>query len=124
IGPWNGWLGGNMNLVCFELNGLPIYPSTNCATNSVNEINSVADISIFPIPADKSISINFNSELYQCYSINILNYLGTIVYSESSTLGQGEIQEVSTENLPNGLYSISIVNSDGINLHRSIIIFH
>jgi blue copper oxidase len=80
-------------------------------TSITEIINNTNEIVVFPNPASKIVTIkqHSNSEIFE---VKLMDYAGKTLIIKS-TINSNEIT-IDTENLPSGLYNISIKNIEGI----------
>ena len=101
-------------------NGSSCYGSYTPVVNTVNNtLLPHSEVRIFPNPANNELTINTTSTLP--YTISIHNIIGQEVYSAHSTQQQ---QPINTENLPAGLYNISITDESGYRQTEKVSIVH
>lgn len=82
----------------------------------IQEYNK-ADISIYPNPANKSVSVIPPDNYSQNFEISIINSLGEIVLRTSCT------NQIDVSALSNGIYNLQIVSSEAI-ITKKIVIQH
>jgi hypothetical protein len=89
-------------LTCYN-SGTAIYPPnpSNCSPISAINERIDAQISIFPNPANRDLTISFPSEL-KLNSVELMNYLGQKIKVEKGD----NLQKINVSNLPNGAYFI------------------
>lgn len=94
---------------------LPIVCFNECADCevSVSEISVVADLKVFPVPANDVLNITFNTGLAQHIVINLVNNLGQVVVTKDmgTVAGQRTVQ-LDVENLATGIYALQISNGN------------
>ena len=83
---------------------------------SVGELANAANINVFPNPSNG----NFNVSLENAsgaYAISITNSLGQVAASRNVTVsGSNQIIEFSDLNLPIGVYTVSVANTENVNI--------
>lgn len=125
IGPWEGWIGGNLRLECFELNGVPVFPSSNCGTNDVGDINlQKLDYLIYPTLANDIVYVKQNSFNEKKVDANFFDINGRKVKSIILNFDENLPIEISTCDLQNGVFFISIVSPKDIPVVKTLIINH
>lgn len=88
---------------------------TDCdATTKSKEIKLVAEISIYPNPASKSIHISPASGM-TINSIGIINYMGCLVYQQDNVGKQNT--SIGIDHLPKGVY---VVQVNGVYMQRFV----
>lgn len=63
---------------------------------------------VFPNPFDKTLTVSVQTSEPETVSISMTDLSGRIVYQNMLPIDKSGIFEVSTENLPNGLFFIKI----------------
>ncbi len=82
--------------------------------------NQLAEITLFPNPANDFIDLNFNGEVYNQLQISIVNQLGQIV--DNQTINNPDnTEKINLPDLPNGIYFCRIQTEKGV-LTKSFII--
>lgn len=92
-------------------------------TVGLNEVaNNVGRISSFPNPFNDYTNISFNANNSAVYTLNVVNMLGAVVYTEQVVAepGQNNIR-VERGNLPAGVYVYSISNGSHSVNNRMVI---
>jgi hypothetical protein len=93
-----------------------------CTT--VESLASQKSIIIYPNPNHGAFSIFLNSSLAAILELDVVNYLGQIVYSErldSSKTGPGHRCELDLGTLPNGLYLVRIASGPAVVIEQIVI---
>ena len=124
IGPWNGWIGGEMQLECFELNGVSVYPNSTCGTNSIgNSQFNQSDIIIYPAIVTDLLFIQVDNIYINSLNVDIINVNGVVTKNIKLNSESANKYSISTINIPQGMYFLR-VNSETQNLeNKKIIIF-
>lgn len=110
IGPWEGWIGGRLQLECFELNGSAVYPGVNCGVNGVplNHSNPMS-FNIYPAIAQSElfVSIDNNVEIGSL-TVELFSINGNLVLSQLINSSHSNTIKFSTSNLTSGIYYLFI----------------
>jgi len=102
-----------------------IYKDSMRTYLSVNELNVNNNISVFPNPTDKMITVSFNANTQLANTmLQIFDINGRLVVSKSlGDINQGEHKtQINLENLTVGFYSLSITSEKEIFKTKSFII--
>lgn len=93
------------------------YPAiTDCdMITSINSVSEEINFEIFPNPSNGSFQIDLKNNLFQ--ELIISNLLGEIILKEKIR----SMNNVSINNLDNGIYILTIVDIDGKKVNRKII---
>ena len=82
----------------------------------------LGDMTIFPVPASRSVSISFNESERSFVSIHIENSLGKTVLSQRIPVLQGRnLQHFDISEYPAGMYMIKVLNSRGMRTQKFMI---
>jgi len=85
-------------------------------TNSINDIELVSNISVYPNPFQNNATINFSMVETSEVSLEIVNVLGAKVVSQN--LGEKAVgthnHNLSADNLPAGIYMVNLIVNDAI----------
>ena len=90
---------------------------------SINCVSGISDgersskLKIFPVPADRSFTVELNENIYSTYSLDILNMVGQTVYSTEIKQGKTNIQR---GHLPSGVYMLHLSNGKHKETHKVI----
>lgn len=107
-------------LTCFNQNGLTIYPDTtiNCELiSSIHHLdNKPNQITIFPNPSNGSFYIDFKN--LDVSEIKITDLLGKIIIQNKVI----ENKVITIENLDLGVYNLTLVNQEKIEITKKIIV--
>jgi hypothetical protein len=97
-----------------QFNTLPV------ATTSIN--GDATWFNVFPIPAQDIVHINFNVNESLQLSLEIVNLLGAVVYSESLTASNGlNERTISIDGLTEGFYFMQLTG-DNISARKQIVV--
>jgi hypothetical protein len=91
-----------------------LYTAEPLTPTSAKEINSVA-LLVYPNPAREAITVVSDRAIQQC---NILNLQGALMLSAK---GNGKQISINTNELPNGIYFVQILDERG-NYTRKLVI--
>jgi hypothetical protein len=79
------------------------------------------DITIFPNPATSTVNIQLPTEWQQkAVRIDVINQLGQVIQSKSIA-NASQIEIVNTSNLPKGVYTLRIVNSEAFEYRKLMV---
>ncbi|NVO03300.1 MAG: T9SS type A sorting domain-containing protein [Bacteroidetes bacterium] len=95
---------------------------SNIVTNAITNIETQNEntlFSAFPNPASDGINIQLNQLVGNNYSLQLVNFLGEIVYSKNKLSQQ--TQYIETNNLSDGLYFIQLKTDKSISSKKIII---
>jgi hypothetical protein len=81
------------------------------STNSIYNINIDDKINIYPNPVRTVLNIDFNLELQDVYTLQLISISGQIVYTKEVNSGQSKEEIIEISSYPKGLYFIKIYNS-------------
>jgi hypothetical protein len=93
------------------------FSATLCAPTSVDDIQGVDGISIYPNPTKNMININFT--IIKNSEISIFNMLGEVVYLTNS-FSKNSIS-VDMSNQPNGVYFVRVKTNDKLTTQKVIL---
>ena len=85
LGQWGGWIGGYNFLVCFSINGVPVYPDSICTFVGLNsEAFSKPEIRISPNPAKDYLYVYLNSDKQTNikYLLTLYDITGRVLYQK------------------------------------------
>ncbi len=85
------------------------------ATNIENNYSENIELSVYPNPVNDNLKIKFALNKNTQLDINVVNYTGQTVYSETKQYQNGEnIIDINTGNFNNGIYFVNIKNTEGV----------
>jgi Secretion system C-terminal sorting domain/Domain of unknown function (DUF4397) len=89
---------------------------------SINRTSEVSEMQVFPNPAQNNINLSFKAEQNTDVAVQITDALGQLVYEQQlgNIYGQQNIQ-IATQNIPNGIYNLSLRSSKGVKTSRLLI---
>lgn len=82
---------------------------------SVNEIESLNNINIYPNPASSSINVSAQN----LTNIKVYNAVGQLIYAEDAT---SDNVRIDTQNWTNGFYYVTVETADGNNVSQKVIV--
>ena len=82
---------------------------------SVNEVESLNNINIYPNPASSSINVSAQN----LTNIKVYNAVGQLIYAEDAT---SDNVRIDTQNWTNGFYYVTVETSDGNNVSQKVIV--
>jgi hypothetical protein len=81
---------------------------------SVQEVAVVANLNVYPVPADEVLNITFNSMLAQNLRVNMINNLGQAVMTENlGTVAGNRVASLNVASLAKGIYTLQIAGAIG-----------
>lgn len=88
----------------------------------VKELSSNVKFSMFPNPANETVTLNVSLANSASVSINITNMVGATVLAEQTNLKAGvNTKTINLQALPNGIYTVNVVSGDVITTERLVI---
>lgn len=81
----------------------------------------VADVSVYPNPANQNITISLENADEENYSVEMYNCIGSLVMK--TNIIPGSSNNISTSDLPNGIYFLNVTSGD-TRISKKIIIRH
>lgn len=101
---------GSTFLTCFKVGNQYVYGGQNCYCGNITNVNEVetigSKIEIYPNPVGSTFKVDSKEEIFkQNCTITIVDLLGKFIYSKPFV---DYIIEISTENIPKGVYLIKI----------------
>ena len=82
---------------------------------SVNEVESLNNINIYPNPASSSINVSAQN----LTNIKVYNAVGQLIYAEDAT---SDNVRIDTQNWTNGFYYVTVETADGNNVSQKVIV--
>jgi hypothetical protein len=85
-------------------------------TSSINDLELVSNVSIYPNPATENATVSFNMIETGEVSLEVVNVLGARIVSQNlgeKAAGQHN-QNLSVNNLPSGIYMVNLIVNDAI----------
>lgn len=108
IGPWEGWIDGNMILECFQLSGVSIYPSSNCGLNNTSNMQETKrDYIIYPTFADKEIIIK-TKNVFDKMIVKLINMNAQTLLQMNFNFDSNHEYRISTGDIKNGMYILQL----------------
>ena len=96
-----------------ELSGTP---------NSIEDINSISNMSIYPNPSNGLFTLELNSNVSTDLEINILNIMGQVAYTENLSSIYGRYKkQLDLIEFSKGVYMLQLKNGEGF-INRKIVI--
>lgn len=103
-------------------------PITSEITLKVLDCSSIVEnkdqlgFSIIPNPTDKQFSISFNEEVSEKVYVKIINISGnTVIDNEYNVIDQRFNVNISTEDIPSGVYTVMIKSESKVGVKRLIV---
>ena len=85
-----------------------------CQQTGIHDINTTADLSIYPVPASDQISIKINSSTETNTDINLLDMSGRLIITQNTNTHIGEnIIPIDISSVQSGNYIVSISSASG-----------
>jgi len=89
--------------------------------DAIESLDLSLESTIYPNPAIKSISLKIkDTSIKNDFTVKIINATGHVVFIKRYTASQGIIGNIDIAHLPSGVYTITISNDKGIEIHKSI----
>ena len=82
---------------------------------SINEVESLNNINIYPNPASSSINVSAQN----LTNIKVYNAVGQLIYAEDAT---SDNVRIDTQNWTNGFYYVTVETADGNNVSQKVIV--
>lgn len=84
------------------------------SSTSINEVDNIKKVSLFPNPTSSETSINLVLFNPSKVNITLLDNVGQIVYQSASTLSAGSNKvNIDTRNLASGIYNVLVATENG-----------
>jgi len=108
------------HISCFQQNGMTLFPDTtgNCQIiTSINSNETISDqIKVFPNPSNGLFAIEFDQPL-KISEVQVTDILGNIVYQ----LNTDNNKNIYIDNLPSGIYILTVIDKDKKKINRKIV---
>ncbi len=86
--------------------------------------NKEVNFSIYPVPANDRINIQFGDNAKGMIKLTITDVTGRILYSEDySDIQKGQVKSVNSSNLNEGMYLVNVISS-GYRITKKIVVRH
>ena len=92
------------------------------ATSSVNEINLIEQVSVYPNPSNGTLSVSINSNNIGKVDVRICNLLGESIMQQSDNSSTAKTFKFDLTNLPNAVYFVAIKTDMGGNIIKKVIL--
>jgi len=88
-----------------------------------NHKENTVGVKIYPLPADKFVTVELNGNIKDKYSVSIMNTLGQVVYQADNSMGP-DVKKLtlSTTELSPGLNTVRIENSENVITKKLLIV--
>lgn len=94
--------------VCWTFN-----TCVSCLDISVQENEMASNLSIFPVPADELLNIQFNRPVNEMVEIRLVNTFGQVVFAENlGKVTSSRTISLNTSAIASGIYSVVVVYGD------------
>ncbi|KAF0198906.1 MAG: hypothetical protein FD166_897 [Bacteroidetes bacterium] len=105
-----------------------VYTDINSNQASANLVSvggiGKTDFSIYPVPANDQINIQFGDNIKGNIKLTITDVTGRVIYSEEySDVRQGQVKTVDSSDLNEGLYLLNVISS-GNRITKKILVRH
>ncbi len=126
--PFNTYGESNFTFVFFDVNNptdsVFLRINYNTGTLSTNKIKSnLNGIKIFPNPSNLKFQIDFEPNKITSQEVRISNLLGSVVKSQKINKLESSVT-ISTEDLEEGVYFVSVVNNGKIENSKRLVVKH
>ena len=96
--------------------------SCNTTVGISNVNTSIQGITIFPNPAQSNVTLSFDADLSENYSLMITNLIGSVVYSGEVSVSAGDNQvKLDVSSFAKGNYIITLKHLDKITAIRFVV---
>lgn len=99
--------------------------TTIVINNGINKINNVVNsLSVYPNPVTENATVTFNVANTTVMSVNVYNVQGQLIaeLAKNHVFATGvNTLNLSTENIPTGLYMVTFVSKEGVLTHKVIV---
>ena len=115
------YFGNWPNIICFSHNNQTLYPFYNpnsgCSqVTGLTELPVNGNISVFPNPSNGSLTVDF-ANMINLKEILLYNLLGKIVFHQEIN----NQNQIKIDNLPGGVYILTVINNDNMKINKKII---
>ncbi|MFI5222147.1 MAG: T9SS type A sorting domain-containing protein, partial [Bacteroidia bacterium] len=114
---WQNFPNGAISVTEINSNGCSGDPANALVTLApigVKEISSLNNFRLFPNPADKMITIEFENSLKQNIEISLVNVLGQKMYGEKINVFAGPFsKQINVSDLSKGIYFMEVKTGNG-----------
>lgn len=87
----------------------------SCLPIQVEEQDVVSGLSVYPVPAEEMLNVNFTSTTAQRMTIRLINTMGQIVVEENLGMVSGQrVLNIPVADLAAGIYSLAISNGTSV----------
>ncbi len=94
-------------------------------TVGIEEINSESGVSVYPNPANDKIIIRFDTDKSEKANVRITDVMGKLLFEETMKFDDGsKHREITTANLTNGIYFVTLNMDNGKKITFKQIIAH
>jgi hypothetical protein len=96
------------------VNGCSSVPSNGVNAGGVGiSEKQTGSFNIYPVPNDGVFKLSINSPSKQTFTLNVLNYLGVVIYEQKGIEVKGSSEQViDLRPTPSGVYSVVLKNND------------
>jgi len=91
--------------------------------NGVSDMSSIHPMHIYPNPNSGEFTIEFNTKHLESCELRVYSSLGQIVLVEKFKLGISNRRHIDLRHHRAGIYDVQVINSDGVMIRKSIIIY-
>ncbi|MBK8955182.1 MAG: M4 family metallopeptidase [Saprospiraceae bacterium] len=107
--------GGNEQLFISEARWGSFFANGNRVLIKNEDLESIHDLEVYPVPFDKTLNISLNSNQNQELNIQLINSLGVEILKEKRTLESGKNQlQLNVPELNNGVYFLKLMTREGM----------
>jgi len=108
------------HILCFQQNGMTLFPDTtdNCQIiTSINSNEAKSDqIKVFPNPSNGLFTVEFDQPV-NISEVQVADMLGNIVYQENTN----NKKQIHIDNLPSGIYILTVIDKDKKKINKKIV---
>ncbi len=102
-----------------EFHGGSLGFGTDAKPNSISNLNSVKNLSIYPNPAEQSINISLENIDVKNATIQVIDNLGRIIQTKELSKNT-DVLTLDISNIATGYYSIKLVSAGGLHIANFI----
>ncbi len=88
-------------------------------SSSVDDVNGLADLSIYPVPAQDLVYLNFGESRSEMATVNVYDMGGSLVLSKN--IAQTQNSTLNTSALSSGIYLMKVTTGDATNTRKLVI---
>ncbi len=90
------------------------------SSSSIQQIDGIYALSIFPNPSNNELNIQINSDKNSTANLSITDLTGKIVYSENISITDLYTQKIDISSFGKGMYFLNLKNDSGLMIVKFI----